>query len=564
MDTIHPIPNVLVRVILRVLVGIALSTSIVVAAGKDHPLEPADTSSPRATLRSFLTSVHEVYLLSQEKGRAAETRDKRTDLRRKALSCLDLSEVPPAVRQSVAKEKGILLKEVLDRLELPHESEWPDLDSDPELTKWRIPHTNITIVKIQDGPRKGEFLFSAHTVERVPEFYERVKNRSYVDRATVTPGFYLRFMSEPGWMIPRGWIQSLPASMRSRWMGQAIWQWIGLIGTLLVAGILMTMLYLTGRRSAKRLSSNLPRYLITLIFPITAMLVPLMASNFIIEQLHIYGILIIWISIFLQVVFLAGLVVFLMGLGNRLAVAIIATPWVAPGGLDAQLTRLICRVLSMITALIVLLEGGRNLGIPLATMLTGASIGGLAIALAAQDVLKSIFGSMMVMLDKPYKVGERILVSGLDGVVDEIGLRSTKLRLMNGHEATIANEEMARTPIENIGRSPFIQRTFTVALPSDTSPAKIRRALEILRGALKDHEVMNENFPPRVYLRDVNESSVGIFVGYWYHTTDYWKFLEFGERLNLEMVDQFAMEGISYASPGLNVRMMNKNASDVR
>ncbi len=163
MDTIHPIPNVLVRVILRVLVGIALSTSIVVAAGKDHPLEPADTSSPRATLRSFLTSVHEVYLLSQEKGRAAETRDKRTDLRRKALSCLDLSEVPPAVRQSVAKEKGILLKEVLDRLELPHESEWPDLDSDPELTKWRIPHTNITIVKIQDGPRKGEFLFSAHT-----------------------------------------------------------------------------------------------------------------------------------------------------------------------------------------------------------------------------------------------------------------------------------------------------------------------------------------------------------------------------------------------------------------
>ncbi len=94
-------------------------------------------------------------------------------------------------------------------------------------------------------------------------------------------------MSEPGWMIPRGWIQSLPASMRSRWMGQAIWQWIGLIGTLLVAGILMTMLYLTGRRSAKRLSSNLPRYLITLIFPITAMLVPLMARNFIVEQLQI-------------------------------------------------------------------------------------------------------------------------------------------------------------------------------------------------------------------------------------------------------------------------------------
>ncbi len=532
------------RILLGVL-GCFLLAGQAVSAEAERPLEPADTSSPGATLRSFLTSMHEVYLVSRKEGRSAETREERVALANQALRCLDLSEVPPAVRRSVAKESGVLLKETLDRVELPPESEWPDLDAEPQLNKWSIPHTEITLVRIKEGPREGEFLFSADTVERVPEFHERIKNRPYVTRETVTPDFYLMFMSEPGWMIPRGWIQSLPTGLRERWMGQAVWQWMGILVTLLAAAILMLLLYFIGRRRAKKAQSDLLRYLVTLIFPITAMLVPLAARYFLISQLQIYGLLVVWISVALQVVFLIGLVVFLMSLGNRLAEAIIATPWVAPGGLDAQLTRLICRVLSMIAAFIALLEGGRHLGIPLTTLLTGAGVGGLAIALAAQDTLKSILGSMMIMLDKPYRVGERIVAKGFDGVVDEIGLRSTKIRLLNGHEASIPNEEMARASIENIGRRPHIRNAFTVELPADTAPEKTRLAVEILRGIVKDHEAMNEDFPPRVFLRDVKLVGIGISVIYWYHSSDYWAFLEFGERLYFEMAERFAEEGIS-------------------
>jgi len=285
------------------------------------------------------------------------------------------------------------------------------------------------------------------------------------------------------------------------------------------------------------------------------MLVPLATRYFVVEQLQIYGYLVVTISFGLHLVFLFALMILVISVGNRLAELIIATPWVQPVGLDAQLVRLVCRVLGIVGAAVVLLEGGQQLGIPLTTLLAGAGVSGLALALAAQDSLKNILGSMMIMLDKPCRVGERIVAKGYDGVVEDIGLRSTKIRLLDGHLVSIPNEAMARSDIENIGRRPHIRRAMTIELPSDTPPAKIKRALEILREILKDHEGMKADYPPRVYLRDVNEGSIGIFVVYWYHPPEYWDFLAYSERVSLQMSEQFEVEGIAFAAPALTVHM---------
>jgi MscS family membrane protein len=98
----------------------------------------------------------------------------------------------------------------------------------------------------------------------------------------------------------------------------------------------------------------------------------------------------------------------------------------------------------------------------------------------------------------------------------------------------------------------------TIELPSDTSLAKIRRALEILREILKNHEGMNEDLLPQVFLRDVNESSIGIFMRYWYHPPDDLNFLAFSERVNLQMTEQFETEGISFSSSGPGVQLHSK------
>ena len=148
---------------------------------------------------------------------------------------------------------------------------------------------------------------------------------------------------------------------------------------------------------------------------------------------------------------MAGLVA-IFAASNRIADMIIASPRIHPQGLDAQLIRIVSKLTSLLASVIVFLAGGQYLGIPLTTLLASAGIGGLAVALAAQDTLKALFGTITLMADKPFRVGERIIFQKYDGVVEDIGLRSTRIRLLTGHQATVPNDELARSDIENVGR----------------------------------------------------------------------------------------------------------------
>ena len=357
-------------------------------------------------------------------GRSYRSEAERRAVAARALRCLDLSQVPTSVLGSVGRERAVCLKEVLDRIDLPAEDTWPDdaQVTQSEITRWRIPGTEITIAKVKEGPREGEFLFTPETVERAAEFYEIVNDLPYKERAKVTPGMYRFFLSEPGWLLPRSWIQALPSWAHARWLGQAVWQWVALIVTLMLGLALMAAIYMLGRWRARVVRSDVVRYLMTLAFPVAAMLVPLGALYFVGEHVHISGNVLLVITFSLRLIFLLALIVVLLGAGNRIAALVIATPWIEPRGLDAQLVRLICRVVSIVAAVIVFLEGGRQFGIPLTTLVASAGVGGLAVALAAQDMLKNVFGSIMITLDSPYKVGERIVAKGYDGVVEQIGL----------------------------------------------------------------------------------------------------------------------------------------------
>ena len=453
-----------------VIVVSTLLSSGVIAADSEFPLQAADTTSPRATLNTFLDGMQKIHRIVEGSGRLSSSASHET-LRNQILRCVDDRQFAPAVRSSLTKEACVCLKETLDRIELPPESEWPDAAkvAEQNIPKWTIPHTEISIVRIKEGTREGEFLFSSDTVERATEFYSIVKDRDYVSRESTTPGFYERFVSEPGWMIPANF---LPLWSRTRFGGQAIWQWVGLFITFVLALIAVVVIYLTGQRRAARYRSDVGRYCLTLVFPISAMFVPLISRYFIVEHLQIYGQLVVTVAFVLEVVFLFAMTFVVFSAGSRLADLIIATPWIQPAGLDAQLVLLACRVISMIAATILLLEGGQQLGLSVTTLFAGAGVGGLAVALAAQDSLKNILGSMMILLDKPFKVGEKVIAKGYEGVVEDIGLRSTKMRLGTGHLVSIPNEEMARSGIENIGRRPFIRQSFKIEIPADTSADK--------------------------------------------------------------------------------------------
>ena len=194
-----------------------------------------------------------------------------------------------------------------------------------------------------------------------------------------------------------------------------------------------------------------------------------------------------------------------------------------------------------------------NLGFNVGALLAGLGVGGVAIALAVQDTLKNLIGSVMVLLDKPYRVGQRIVAKGHDGVVEEIGLRSTKLRLLSGHQATIPNDQMANTDIENIERRPNIRRLFNIAIRYDTPLEKVDRAVKIVEGILDNHEGMDPELTPRVYFNEFNRDSLNIIVLFWYHPPDYWAFMALNQRINKQIMQAFEKEGIAFALPSQTV-----------
>ena len=186
-------------------------------------------------------------------------------------------------------------------------------------------------------------------------------------------------------------------------------------------------------------------------------------------------------------------------------------------------------------------------------LVAGAGIAGLAVAFAAQDTIANLFGSFMLLLDRPFRVGERVVIGGVDGPVESIGFRSTRIRTMDGNLVSMPNKITADSVVENIGRRPHIKWSFVVGLVYDTPYEKMRKAVEILRDVLKDHPGMSPDLPPRVYFVEFADYSLNISVTVWYHGVkqplDWWEYQEWREKTNFEIMERFEAEGLEFAFP---------------
>ena len=140
-------------------------------ARPEHPLEPADTSSPRACLFSFINTMNQAYAFGQGQGRSHVNVMQRHAVVQKIGRHLDISEIPEYIRMQETADSASCLKEILDRVTIPEPTDIPGGDQADLPQRWRVPHTDIMIERILEGPRKDEFLFSAHTVALSPDFF---------------------------------------------------------------------------------------------------------------------------------------------------------------------------------------------------------------------------------------------------------------------------------------------------------------------------------------------------------------------------------------------------------
>lgn len=218
--------------------------------------------------------------------------------------------------------------------------------------------------------------------------------------------------------------------------------------------------------------------------------------------------------------------------------------------IDPMLAGIIKRILRVITLFVLLMFLGQNVfGLNITTLLAGAGVAGLAIAFAAQETVANFIGSLMILLDHPFKVGDAVNIDGVIGVVQHVGLRSTTLRSLDGHLVTIPNKTVAGTTVIDISARPSIKTVMNLGLTYDTPPEKMALALAILREVFANHEGMDEKLPARIYFTEFKDYSLNIQVIVWYHPGDYFKNLEFLNASNLTILQRFNAEGLEFAFP---------------
>lgn len=529
-----------------------------------EPLEPVDTSSPRATMQSFITLTEETtdrYLEYRDSpSQGTQYAFRQTSGKYKRL--FDLSRIAPAVRNQVASETFLLLWEVIARQQLPDYLDIPGITTDqkaadkPELPeRWRIPRTEITIIKIAEGQNAGEYRFSANTVEDAPSYYEMVRNLPY-QRPMRVGNVHRIAELLTGWMIPIKWVESLPDWANSSVYGQVLWKWF-LMLLLYGLGIgVVVAVYKWGR--TKTLDGSFSAFVRYLSAPLTVLAVQSLLHYFFHEQVYltgavgqlsqsigflIYGITMVWI------VWISA---------NQVAEFVIASPKVQPESLDASLLRLVSRSVGVVATLMLVFKVLSDLGVPVAGLITGAGVGGVAIALAAKSSLENFMGALNLFADRPVRVGDRCRydeesVPGWRpvGRVESIGLRSTKIRRVDGFLITIPNAEFAQRNILNLSSNDKFLLSTVLGLRYETTDDQLRFVLAELRELLHAHPqtIHTADEPIRLRFVEFGEYSLNLNMRVYIRTKSYNEFLAIQEDILLRAMKIVDRAGTGFAFP---------------
>ncbi len=535
----------------------------------DYPLRPTDLSSPATTIDSLRFWTEHVYRLSGAPG-GRDTQDRLAVCEAHFMSCLDLSQQPVYARAHAGREAGLSIKEILDRLDLS-EVDIPRLAADSNgvpLTaalpaSWTVPNTELVLLREEREGREPVFRFSAQTVANASDYYSRIDHLPLIDKRT--PDILNLYLYKPRSPTLARIVRLAPRFFLFPVWRQALWQWLALCVSFGVAGVLMVGFVRSGRqhRLHARLAGRL-KPVKGLLGPLCIMLGALFLRSFVITSLGIHGLVGELAGFTTGLLALVALAMVIMVLGGRTAALITASSSRMGGKVDDPFVHLACRLGSFVVAALVFVEGGKGMGIPLSTLLAGAGIGGLAVALSAQDALKNIIGGVLINLDKPLAMGELVKVGGFTGVVKAVGLRSTRLQDFSGHEITIPNDVVATSSVENIGRRGSIRRVTDLALPLDITREKAELAAELVRGILKDHEGMDPEQPPNVFLCNMERDCLVLRLLCYYTPPDYMQYLAFCERTNLAILKAFEKHAIRMALPASETIVATRRDAPLR
>lgn len=225
-------------------------------------------------------------------------------------------------------------------------------------------------------------------------------------------------------------------------------------------------------------------------------------------------------------------------------------------GTNDQLFIVIRKGIKAFLLVIAVLVTMQNLGVNVTAAVASLSIGGLALGLAAQDTLANLFGAVAIFADKPFRVGDRIKLDAVDGTVEGIGLRSTRVRNLDGHLVTIPNKTMGNATITNVAARPNIKTEMNLGLTYDTPAEKVQRASVILEEVYRAHPMTSDVW---VGFNRFDASALNLYVVHWWNGVEPKAHLAGMQELNLEIKRRFEAEQIEFAFPTQTVHVRTKS-----
>ena len=212
---------------------------------------------------------------------------------------------------------------------------------------------------------------------------------------------------------------------------------------------------------------------------------------------------------------------------------------------DNQLIPVIQKGVRSIIWVLGIIIGLDNIGFDITAMIAGLGIGGLALALAAQDSVKNIFAGIMIFLDKPFRIKDRIQVDGFDGTVEEVGLRSTRLRTLEGRIVTIPNSRFTDNSVTNVTSQPTLKVKLNLGLTYDTDEVQMQKAIDILEDIVKDQDAITDDYAAG--FNGFGDFSLNILFIYYVKPDSHW--LDTQTLVNKEILRRFNKEGLEFAFP---------------
>ena len=480
-------------------------------------------SNPRQTMNTFVTAMQAV-----SEGKKQQINN--------AISTLDLNDISDLIRESRGKELAYTLSSVIERSKKVVLSA---ISTNPKSDRYvfgSYSQGKVEIVKQLDG----RWLFSKETIHDLPTILEGLltepAKHGAIDPQESLP-FYIKVRSQ------------LPDILKGGFLLE-YWQWLGVLLFIFIGSIADKLLAWLLSRNVTRWKSQHPGFeglensvlrplglmamaiiwwfgLGLLGLPDTALVILLVAVKLLVSLSGIW-------SAFRLVDVLHAL---LMKKARR-----------THNKFDDLLIPMISKTLKLFVIVIGIVFVADNLNVDVTSLLAGLGLGGLAFALAARDLLGNFFGSLTVLLDRPFHIGDWVVIGDVEGSVEQVGFRSTRIRTFYNSLITLPNAILTTTKIDNMGARRYRRMKTMLGLTYDTAPEKIDAFCEGIRSLIQLHPYMRKDYY-QVYFNQYNSASLDILVYVFWETPDWNTELRERHRFLLDILRLAKQLDVEFAYP---------------